>query len=498
MPLDFKNFDNLTIAFLLKPRPKRTWLFALIMLALLNNTSVAERTSPKPSWLVIKNSKIETPKADVVALEGDKAAALEADIAIELKTNATRINKVKVTLVNTPSILLEPNLEPNLAAILSLRPTLNLQFEQIQLLAETADSFDQRFGELYTAYAQTLMKVGRLKDARKMFANALHNVKVNNGVNSIQQRPALREQFEMELAIGNVINAETHLKRLLWIEKKSADDGYSFDMVMALGNYYLNQYLVSKKPTETSLVGLNKSIHYFGYALRRYSTALIAPQPLPYGDFAYAHYLKRLVRIEVDFELYIKARERSGRNLDAVDARRLIVSGFTESNYYLRQAYAEAKKSSDVGASVRALLSIADLYLLYGNTAGANTYYQLAGKNTEYLAPSHSTVENFDTPLKLPAFKLSIQRDPSAVNRAYQTVPMLLDINNRGFVGNVTRQSQVDIPMAIRIRAKKTAQLLRFRPIIEDGNLKPIKNHPYNVQVPVRVLNRFATIPPDM
>ncbi|MGK0374413.1 MAG: tetratricopeptide (TPR) repeat protein [Arenicella sp.] len=130
--------------------------------------------------------------------------------------------ETKTAIKIAPIVLLKPNL----AAILSLRQSLDLQFKQLQQLTETEDSFDPRFGELYSAYARTLMKMGRLPEARKIFVNALHNVKVNNGVNSMQQRPVLRELFKMEIFTENVNDAEKHLKRLLWIEKENSDDSY--------------------------------------------------------------------------------------------------------------------------------------------------------------------------------------------------------------------------------------------------------------------------------
>lgn len=260
--LNFKKSGEMIVAFRL--RYGCMPLVMLTFLALLNYTAAAQQAPQKAAWSVTTNKhNAELEKADISALKNIETTVSASDTVLDIET--------KTAIKIAPIVLLKPNL----AAILSLRQSLDLQFKQLQQLTETEDSFNPRFGELYSAYARTLMKMGRLPEARKMFVNALHNVKVNNGVNSMQQRPVLRELFKMEFFTENVNDAEKHLKRLLWIEKENSDDSYSFDMIMTLGNYYLSQYLVSKKPTETSLIGLNESIHYFGYALRRYRTPLL-------------------------------------------------------------------------------------------------------------------------------------------------------------------------------------------------------------------------------
>jgi tetratricopeptide (TPR) repeat protein len=402
-----------------------------------------------------------------------ESVTVKPELEPELEPEFVIADTQPLVILNTPSV----------STNLALRETLDLQRKQIRTLGETHDSFDQQFAELYSAYGRRLLKAGRLDDARKMFANALHNVKINNGVNSVEQRPVLRDLVEMGLATGNLSDAEEQLKRLLWIEKEDPEDSYSFDLVMKLANYYLDKHLTSRRPTETSLIGLNKSIHYFGYALRRYSSALVAKPSLPYGDFAYAHFLKRQVFTEIDSKLYQDAQRRRFTDLSTIDSHLLTNNSFSQINQFLRLFYSAAKKRVDVEGATKALLSIGDLTLLYGNPKGANTYYQLARKNAEHLPKSHPIAKSFDAPLALPAFKLSKQRDPTAGGRAYQTVPMLLNIDATGTVVRVTRQSQAGISMGLRIKANHMAKRLRFRPIIDEGELKSIENHPYDIHV---------------
>jgi len=443
----------------------------------------AQNNATKHGWSVSVNTGDEVEKVpDSTAAAGSEVEAPAQPLSLQETTKTDNENIVIDKLVTEPKISLKQSVDLNL----QLKETLDLQFKAIQKLSETEDSFSEQFGELYLAYARSLLKVGRLDDARKMLANALHNNKINHGVNSLEQRPILRELFTMSLTIGNFVDAEKHLKRLIWLDTGAAEDTYSFDMIMQLGNYYLDQYLMTPAVTEESLVALNKSIRYFGYAIRRYSDASIKKLPLPYGDFAYAHYLKAKVRTEIDAELYVNARRRSYTEIDKHDTRSSTDDPFSESNRYLRLAYSKAKDDLDLGGIVKALLSIGDLHLLYVNASAANIYYQLARESAVALDSSHPIVQSFNDPVKLPAFELSVKRDPTAHGRSYQIVPMLLDVNINGSIGSVTRQSGVDLPMGMRIRAKQLAKSLRFRPVIDNGELVSVDDYHYDVQVPVR------------
>lgn len=376
---------------------------------------------------------------------------------------------------------------------LEYKDTLEQQYAAIQQLAETEDAFNEQFGELYLAYARSLLRVGRLEEARKMFANALHNAKINNGVNSLEQRPILRELFSMNLSIGNSAEAEKHLKRLIWLDSSFPVDTYSFDMIMQLANYYLDQYLMAPKIGEDGLTALNKAIRYFGYTIRRYHDAPEAKNlTLPYGDVAYAHFLKTQIRPSVDDDIYLNARKRGYLRLDKHDSPTSIDHSFSQSNRYLRLAFDKASKEKDVDATIKAIVNIGDLHLLYGNHLNANVFYQRARKVAENLPEEHPILRSFNEPVELPAFDLSVERGALSYGHSYQVVPMLLDINRNGYIGGVTRQPDVNIPMGMRIRAKNAAKSLRFRPIINKETLVSVDDLAYDVKVRIRNFGSVA------
>ena len=104
--------------------------------------------------------------------------------------------EVDEPLIDEASIL-EPETSAQVSA--QLRKDLESQFQQIQSLIKSEDAYSERLGEEYLNYGLLLKQVGRLEEARENFVDSLHISKVNDGVYSIEQRPALRALFDTHL-----------------------------------------------------------------------------------------------------------------------------------------------------------------------------------------------------------------------------------------------------------------------------------------------------------
>lgn len=363
-----------------------------------------------------------------------------------------------------------------------LNKIISLQFNEILKLEETEDAFDERFGELYFAYGRSLLNAGEIDEAIGMFKNTLHNIKINNGVRGIEQRPILRALFEANLATDRHIEAEQHLKHLLWIDRNHSSDMYSMDIVIKMANYFFDQFRTSRTVTEQGLIGLNKSIGYFRYAIQNYNHTT-GKTPLPYGDFAHAHYLKTLVHSSTDPELYVIAQRKSLSSLRGIGVTRAIIeNSFMQSDFYLKQAYEQAKKSLDLNVTIKSLIQLGDLHILYGSLKGARTYYKFAYELALALPKNHPIPLSFTQPVKLPAFELS-NFSRNHQKTMHEIVPMLIDIDKNGYVSSASRVRNIEFPMGLRIRAKNIAKALRFRPIINMTGLTSYSDLQYDVKV---------------
>ena len=199
-------------------------------------------------------------------LKGERSVSIRADSESVITEPQDTLANYDVTEGAAPLDIPLINVNPLITVSPELRASLKRQFQQIQILKETEDAFSEQLGESYRAYGRSLTQAGRTEEARAMLVNALHIIKVNDGVNSIEQRPVLRELFEMNLALGNTKEMTAQVDRVIWLENRHSEeqDSYSFDMVVRLGNYYLDLYLKKPVSTELNLNHLNKATRYLG------------------------------------------------------------------------------------------------------------------------------------------------------------------------------------------------------------------------------------------
>ena len=377
-----------------------------------------------------------------------------------------------------PVAVLSPELRDNLAR----------QFQEIETLKETEDAYSEQLGESYLSYGRVLMQAGRIDESRKMLVNALHIVKINNGVNSIEQRPVLRELFEMNFALRNTEETEEHLRKIIWLEKKdpNLDDVYSFDMVVRLGNQYLDLYLNNPTVSELSLEYLNKSTRYLGYAVNRYGNRPLSEVLLPYGELALAHQLRSRIQLEVSQSFYQDSRQRGFASADRASSRHSSGNSFFRSEAYLRDYLRKAQRERDLVNTIHALLGLGDLALTTGRLNEADKYYDLAWTGAQNLPATHPIVESFNHPVKLPSFQFSVVRKPVISARPVELVPLSINIENDGRVRKVARDALVETTVALTGRARRLVKRVRFRPIIENGKLVPVEDYRYEVPVAVR------------
>lgn len=376
-----------------------------------------------------------------------------------------------------------------------LRDSLERQFQEIQTLKETENAFSEQLGESYLAYGRSLTQAGRTDEARTMLVNALHITKINNGVTSIEQRPILRELFEMNLALGNTNEMTEQVSRIVWLEKKNPDeqDTYSFDIVVRLGNHYLDLFLNNRAISELSLSHLNNSTRYLGYAVNRYGDQPLSEILLPYGELALAHYEQSRIQHEVDRSFYQDTRKRAHNDLDRLKVRHSKVNSFSRSEAFLKDYLRKARGERDLVHTIQALLGLGDLSLLTGRSTAANKYFDLAWTGAQSLPLTHPIVESFNRPVKLPAFNFSVVRRPPIRDREIEFVALSINIDDDGRVRRVASKALVDTDTLTTTRARRLVRRYKFRPIIENGKLVASKDYRYDVPVVARKSKTVAS-----
>lgn len=400
------------------------------------------------------------------------------------------------------------SLVPVLDIDTGLQNQLDRQFQQIQTLLETENAFSEKLGENYYSYGKLLLQVAKADDAKEAFINALHIAKVNNGVEGIEQRPILRELFEISYAQKNIKEADSIAKKIVFIERKRKvnDDIYSFDIIVRLGHLHMDNYLKNPVDGQEGLVMINKAMTYFQYAYNRYGNQQMSDLMLPYGEIAFLWYLKTLINLNAIQTAQARADtfnslanfERRSRNdnFSNINNSRLAVSpkrAKINSLKILSSYYKKAKKENDIENAVLALLNAGDINILFGSHNDARTSYLEAWNLAQKLPVEHPIVKSFEEAKRLPNFQYALVDPFKDLSKEYDEVPLKLTIDINGKVRRVDHNLDVKKYNSRVLNARRIAKRLKFRPVFENG--KPLRRSvvDYTLQLPSKNKKKSST-----
>lgn len=437
-------------------------------------------TNPPPS-LDIEAAKDREEQRDIDRLE-EQGKRIDAQ-GLDPKPNSKGADPIQDSSISLVPIL---DVDPE------VKEQLNRQFEQIQTLMETEDAYSEKLGENYFNYGRLLVQVARIEEAQEAFVNALHISKVNHGVEGIEQRPILRELFEISYAQRNFESLDTIAQRIVFLEKKRPEnrDAYAFDIMMRLGHLHMNRYLDNPINGYEGLSYINRAMTHFNYVYNRYGDQPLSEVLMPYGELAFLWYLKNEIKLEVNNDLKRGIRNVPFSQLDksrvAVSPERARAKGLE----YLGDYYNKANDEGDIESVVRSLLNTGDLNLIYGRQTEARQFYASAWERAQLLPEEHPLVLSFDTAVRLPNFKYALTDPIRNANKEYYEVPLTLLIGDNGRVKRVDDDLDRKQFGSALNRAKRAAKRLKFRPIIENGEPLKLSTTQYVVKLSTRKKKR--------
>ncbi|MEO0367445.1 MAG: hypothetical protein AAF197_01530 [Pseudomonadota bacterium] len=372
-----------------------------------------------------------------------------------------------------------------------LMADLDQQYQAIQVLLEQGNAFSLVLGERYVEYARILREAGRLEEAVDVLMKALHIQKANYGLFDERHRFLLKMMFEFNFEQNNVEESEENLRRLMLIDRQigSEDNELTYDMLVRMGHYYIDQHLQVPVGSESSVLLIDNAIGYFRVAIAKSDQTELSEQLLPYGEYVFAAYLQskaleknqsadftRLGRSSTAFE--------QDRYQVSISTRRAYANSNSVLNQFLRSAQTEELKDREV----QALLALGDLNMLYSRRSAAERYYLEAWEASRDLPENHAMRSVFNDLIKLPSFPFS-QPWERKINedRIMVSVPVSLNISQTGKVQKVMNQFE-ELPYSSSIinRAKRTVRNHVFRPRVIDGDIANVVGEDYVIELLVK------------
>ena len=386
------------------------------------------------------------------------------------------------------ALILEPETLAQVSA--QLRKDLESQFQQIQSLIKSEDAYSERLGEEYLNYGLLLKQVGRLEEARENFVDSLHISKVNDGVYSIEQRPALRALFDTHLLLGRVSDSVENYEKILWLENKHPTEigTYSFDLAVKLGHHYLDKFLIQRVKSDISIVFLDKAVHYFSSAVNRYGNKPIDQLLMPYGELSEAFYYRSRLnqRVNKVRDFSVSGRDDRFDPFRRLDRKNFVKNSFSKSELYARLHLSKAEDEKSQRQIVLALLALGDSNLLFNRKKPAASFYKSAWEEAQKLPADDPIVYSFNEPVLLPAFNYSIEKElPKRQGATYAFLPVIANIDETGKVTSVFENVAGAVSAKAASRARRIVKNSKFRPIIQNGEMLPSSQHEETIRVVV-------------
>lgn len=401
----------------------------------------------------------------------------EANIAIETPQDAEPTQESNLVVSNEPEIIqltTEEQAQVDATIARQLTQDLEQQLQQLQQSLQTEDAFSSKLGEDYLGYGKLLRQAGQVDESIKALTNALHIAKVNNGIYSIEQRPALSELFEIHYDLANTEDFEDYLERILWVENKNPEisDNSSYALLLKVGNRYIDQFLRKPVAGQASVEMLLRAKHHLITAVRAFGRTPMSELMMPYGELALISFLESKVQPNVDKTASLEdSRLRGVRTLTG---RELTLASYFEDPFPKGEAYLQiylrkAQKEGNTEHVVRALTSLGDLNQLFGRYSNAGRYYELAWLASQDLDQSQPAIVSFSQPTLLPDFNYAYQRQNIPSNRETVSVSLILVIGSDGRVKNVQRADPEDGLEKYFTPARRAVKRLVFRPQFVDA-----------------------------
>ena len=405
----------------------------------------------------------------------------------ELSGQADDAQQVDELVDDGPELVVDGFWVPNQAAIVDeegqktvrleknqRRFNLDQQFGKLQKTLETADAYSLELSEDYFGYGLLLRDDGQYDEAIEAFIDALHIQKVNHGIYAPEQRPALKALFETHYALGNVEDFEDYLERILWVESKNPnlEDDFSYKMLVMVGNQYIDQFLKKPIAGQNSVQTLLRAKHHLNAAFKRHRNKPLTVALMPYGELALISFLESQLLDDVDKTASMEdPRLRGSRNLDGRELAlaSYLANSFPRGSGLLRSYLKKAQTEENLPHVVKALVALGDFNQLFRRHNEAAEYYKLAWTQAQNLPEGHKERDLMGSPVALPAFNYTIDREPVLPTKPTTTIPVILDVAENGTVSNIRRGDELEETNKYFSRARRKAKRVIFRPVIVDG-----------------------------
>lgn len=359
------------------------------------------------------------------------------------------------------------------------------EYQQSVRDLESQGAWAPGLGEDLLGLGRALQAMGEHQEAIPVFERASHVVRVNRGLHTLDQLPALEERIASHIALGQWEEADRQQQYSFYLHSRSMtpDDPAMIEALRHFAYWNLSVHFRGMEETPARLIDAYRLLNSAHDLLVEQRPAALEEQ-LVYLD-ALAGVAWLVARTHIDDDPELRRGDRAFGEAALVSftgrSRSLYrINGFVQGESALQRAvdlHVERMESGEgsVLETAEALLRLGDWYLLFDRRQASSETYRRAWELVETRAPDQLE-RLFDTVRVLPRFesfeeqRRFARQGRMAAGQERGHVDVGMDVNRYGRVGDLDvmggdPESIEEVAMSLR----RNLRDMRLRPRVEDG-----------------------------
>ncbi|GAA4950960.1 hypothetical protein GCM10025791_34160 [Halioxenophilus aromaticivorans] len=354
-------------------------------------------------------------------------------------------------------------------------------YDEIARIESEQGAFGASLGEHLLSLATGYQARGKHVEAVEAFKRALHVQRINEGLYSMNQVPAMEAMIESQIALGDWDEAAKRHSHMYWLHQRNfgVDDPRMLPMLEKMSSWHLNAFSLSPVNIANHLLSAHQlfamSIDIIDKNYGREDMQMIKPLK----GLAVSNYYLATLKAEQSRRSAMMTTSSNGNDTAQAERKARLDHYILNSYYNGKQAITkmidiyETADHTDQSDLIAAHVQLGDWYMMFDRSNAAMGQYELAfDKIATTNTLDEFSKELFDKPHALPDMPL-LETQAHNPNQPHDYVLVKFDVTSRGEARNVDiLESKPENHVGNRAMVRRSLKSAKFRPRMVAG--KPV------------------------
>lgn len=349
-------------------------------------------------------------------------------------------------------------------------------FDEIARIESEQGAFSPALGEHLLSLATNYQDRGKHSDAVEAFKRALHVQRINEGLYSMNQVPALEQMIASQIALGNWEDAAKRHSHMYWLHQRNfgADDPRMLPMLDKMSSWHLNAFSLSPVNVANHLLSAHQLFAMSIDIIDKHFGKTDIQMIKPLKGLAVSNYYLATLQAE---------KSRRTATISSGDSNAAEAERKARLDHYILNSYYNGKQAitkmidiyqntdqENPSELIEAHIQLGDWYMMFDRSNAAMDQYRHAYAKAGDTDDSQNLSERFfGKPRALPDMPL-LETQAHNPNEPHDFVVVKFDVTPRGEARNVDiLDARPQNHVGNRAMVRRNLKAAKFRPRIIEG-----------------------------